>query len=234
MRKIILLVAFMLVCTNIVSAAGVHGDFEGNPIVKITSNGKDVISDDVPAINYKNRTMVPIYLLSKIGATVVWKNDSYSVDVSLNNKADNMENLTDAYTWINDINNQVWMYAMKFNLYMNEDNAETYLQTINKGYQELVLTNNDVVDYVQQVKKEVIAANNLDEIISKQRSLINQASETKKLFEIWTNNKNDAQILKSLKLSIINLVSNAEQNVNDTNKIRHGLIKQNGKSQKSN
>ena len=84
-KKIILLVAALMLFATGVSASSLNGDYKGNPIVKITSNGKDLEVDEVPPMIYDGHTVVPISLLRQIGASVTWDANTYSVDVKMNN-----------------------------------------------------------------------------------------------------------------------------------------------------
>lgn len=82
-KKILVLsVVFGLIASG-VSASSINGDYKGNPIVKVTSNGKLLEADEVPAQIYDGHTVVPISLLRQIGASVTWDPESYSVNVKL-------------------------------------------------------------------------------------------------------------------------------------------------------
>jgi hypothetical protein len=52
MKKIISFFLVFLCLSSIVSASSINGDFEGNPIVNVSSNGQALKTEDVPAINY--------------------------------------------------------------------------------------------------------------------------------------------------------------------------------------
>lgn len=60
-----------------------NGDYKGNPIVKVTSNGKPLEAGEVSAMIYDGNTLVPISLLRQLGASVTWDGDAYQVDVKL-------------------------------------------------------------------------------------------------------------------------------------------------------
>jgi predicted double-glycine peptidase len=75
-----------LLFAGVVSASSINGDYKGNPIVKLKSNGQVLAVEDTPAIVYEDRTMVPIYMLKKIGLNVTWDQNDYSVQVSLPNE----------------------------------------------------------------------------------------------------------------------------------------------------
>lgn len=82
-KKIILLVAALMIFATGVSASSLNGEYKGNPIVKLKSSGSLVDTGDVPAMIYDGKTMVPIAALRNLGANVSWNADTYSVDVSL-------------------------------------------------------------------------------------------------------------------------------------------------------
>jgi hypothetical protein len=81
--KVMIVAAASMLFAGVVSAAGLHGKFEGSPIVKVTAGGNELQVQDVPAINYKGRTMVPIYMLRDLGAEVKWDGATETVDVTL-------------------------------------------------------------------------------------------------------------------------------------------------------
>lgn len=72
-----------LLFAGVVSASSINGDYKGNPIVKITSNGKALELDEVPPMIYDGHTVVPISLLRQLGASVTWDPTTYGVDVKL-------------------------------------------------------------------------------------------------------------------------------------------------------
>jgi hypothetical protein len=80
-KKILLLATMLMLIAGVVSASSLNGDYKGNPIVKVMSNGKQLESDEVPAMIYDGHTVVPISLLRQIGASVTWDANTYSVDV---------------------------------------------------------------------------------------------------------------------------------------------------------
>lgn len=86
-KKIIVLTAVLMLFAGVVSASSINGDYKGNPIVKVTSSGKQLETDEVPAMIYDGHTLVPISLLRQIGASVTWDQNTYNVDVKLNQPA---------------------------------------------------------------------------------------------------------------------------------------------------
>jgi len=58
-----------------------HGDFKGNPIVKVTADQMELEVSGTPAISYNGNTMVPINMLRQLGVAVNWDSSTYSVDI---------------------------------------------------------------------------------------------------------------------------------------------------------
>jgi hypothetical protein len=84
MKKVILVGIMFLMFMGVVSASSINGEYKGNPVVKLFNNGVEVVADDTPAMIYGDRTMVPIYLLKKMGINVAWDADNYSVSMNIN------------------------------------------------------------------------------------------------------------------------------------------------------
>jgi hypothetical protein len=82
-KKVVLFVFLMMLVVGTVHASSINGDYKGNPIVKVTSNGKQLETDEVPAMIYDGHTVVPISLLRQLGASVIWDGVTYAVDVKL-------------------------------------------------------------------------------------------------------------------------------------------------------
>lgn len=81
-RKILFLAIVGLLCMSAVVYAGsLWGQYKGNDIIRLTVNGSAVKVSDVPAINYNNRTMVPIYLLQQAGINYSWDQKNKTVDI---------------------------------------------------------------------------------------------------------------------------------------------------------
>jgi hypothetical protein len=83
MKKILLVVFLLVLTATIANAANMNGDFKGNPIVKVKADGKELTVESTPAVIYNGNTLVPIYMLRQLGATVSWDANTYSVDVAL-------------------------------------------------------------------------------------------------------------------------------------------------------
>jgi hypothetical protein len=83
MKKIVLISLMFMMFMGVVNASSKNGDYKGNPIVKLYNEGYEIKSDDVPALIYNGRTVVPISLLKKIGAEVTWDQSDYSVNITM-------------------------------------------------------------------------------------------------------------------------------------------------------
>jgi hypothetical protein len=57
-KKVLLIVLMSLLFCGVVTASGINGDYKGNPIVKVTSNGKLLETDEVPAHIIDGHTLV--------------------------------------------------------------------------------------------------------------------------------------------------------------------------------
>lgn len=82
MKKILIfaLSAFILLGSGIAIGSSINGDYNGHPIVKVTSSGK-TLTDEVPAQIIDGKTMVPLTMLRNLGFNVTWNANDYSVDV---------------------------------------------------------------------------------------------------------------------------------------------------------
>lgn len=110
MKKLILVFALFGLLIGPVQASSINGDFNGNPIVKVRSNGNVLATEDIPAIIYEGRTLVPIYMLRNLGANVQWNQLDYSVNVTIPVKDESP---------VNDVkkDKQIKDYAKTANLY---------------------------------------------------------------------------------------------------------------------
>ena len=89
-RKLILAFVVVLSFTggavSYAAAKAVNGLYDGFPIVKVFSGGKELVPSGVPAIVHKGTTLVPIALLRQLGVDVKWDQATYSVDVKVPKK----------------------------------------------------------------------------------------------------------------------------------------------------
>lgn len=80
-KKITALILVLMLFSGVAVASSINGDFDGNAIVRVKSNGKTLPVEDAPAVVYHDRTMVPIYMLRNLGFDVQWNDAEFSVDV---------------------------------------------------------------------------------------------------------------------------------------------------------
>jgi hypothetical protein len=221
-----------------VNASSNNGNFEGNPIVKLMSNGQELKIEDVPAINYKDRTMVPIYLLKQLGASVNWNPEAYSVDVKLPSGIDkppiSVDNknpkekerllLKETYQWLSDTDYAMWMFTVKLQQYANLNDPTNYSIAIDNELQNLLKQNNDSLNFAQKTNKIVSFDNNINDILASEVKTIEQIKETTNLLKIWINTSNKSEIASNLKLSILNTLQAAQQNISNTKQFIHQMI----------
>jgi hypothetical protein len=80
-KKIAAVLLLSTLIAGTVSASSINGDYKGNPIVKITVDGKEV-NGEVPAIIYDGTTLIPIRDVSEsLGSTVYWDNNTYTASI---------------------------------------------------------------------------------------------------------------------------------------------------------
>lgn len=96
MKKVLIfaLSAFLLIGSGVAIGSSFNGSFNGNPIVKVTYQGKELITEDIPAMIYDDRTMVPLYLLKQLGYELTWNQDTYSVDIKQTSQTANRRKLS--------------------------------------------------------------------------------------------------------------------------------------------
>ncbi|MBP1965784.1 stalk domain-containing protein [Paenibacillus aceris] len=224
MKKLLTVTMILFFITSSVNASSSRGDFEGNPIVGVKSNGNELNVEDTPAINYKGRTMVPIYMLRQLGADVVWEDSTYSVNVSLKKQNPNETKNTsiiNAYKWLSDTDMQIYMYASKLQQYMNLDQVPNLKDLLDRDYLELTDEYNKSLEYATSVYKEYGADTGINEILASQSKVLESVGQTKELFKIWMTLKNDAQISSSLQMSVFTSIENSQKNIINTNKYVH-------------
>jgi hypothetical protein len=231
MKKSLIVSMLLFSTSSIVNASGIHGDFEGNAIVTLKSNGQDLKVEDVPAINYKDRTLVPIYLLKQLGATVSWNPDTYSVNVNLPSnvkKTDPIEKerilIKETYQWLSDTDYAMWMFSVKLQQYKNMDNPENYLTVIDTDYQSLLNLHTNSLDFAQKTNKIVSSATNINDIIISESKTIEQINQTKNILKAWINTSNKSDFPFKLEVSFLNSLQVAQQNISNTKQIIHQMI----------
>lgn len=83
MKKIIVLIisGALLLSSGIAIGSSINGDYKGNPIVKVSLQGKEIPAQDVPAQIVDGRTLVPLYYLQSMGYDLSWDQTTYTVTV---------------------------------------------------------------------------------------------------------------------------------------------------------
>ncbi|MDB5054608.1 MAG: hypothetical protein JWM44_2658 [Bacilli bacterium] len=141
---------------GVVSASSINGDFEGSPVVTLFNNGWNVPIDDVPAIIYKNRTMVPIYLLKKMGATVTWDLDKYSVDIQFPKSVETVKETPPPISNSDIINNAKLanMFKLTQDLADRLRDYSSYISLYFSGYNSNnpnAIPDNDLINYFSSI-----------------------------------------------------------------------------------
>lgn len=225
MKKLLTVTMILFFITSSVNASSTRGDFEGNPIVGVKTNGSDLKVEDVPAINYNGRTMVPIYMLRQLGADVAWDDSTYSVNVSLKNDQ-NQNNvketsIVNAYKWLSDTDMQIYMFASKLQQYMDLDQVPNLKDLLDRDYLEITDEYNKSLEFATGVYKQYGADTGINEILASQSKVLESVGQTKELFKLWMTRKNDTQISSSLQMSVFTSIENSQKNIINTNKYVH-------------
>lgn len=237
MKKRILIPALLLVSVTTAHAAGVNGDYEGHPIVKVLSKGKELPPQDVPAINYNDRTLVPLSLLRNLGAEVQWNASTYSVDVRLPEvksaaaepkdneaKVQEWEILRDTYERLNDVNQSLWMFTITLQHYMTMDNPRDYSYFLEEDYKKILDQQLEAQQFALEMKDRVKMNNSIQDAHLAQSKLLTQIAQMKDLYVAWTTASDKTQLEKSLKSSLLLSLRSAQQTINQTNEYIHALI----------
>ncbi|NRF93635.1 hypothetical protein HQN89_22070 [Paenibacillus frigoriresistens] len=237
MKKLLTVTMILCFITSSVNASSVHGDFEGSPIVSVQSNGKDLQVEDVPAINYKGRTMVPIYMFKQLGADVTWNDSSYSVNVKIPEKSADVPAKTeedsnaketallkDLYKWLSDTDMAIWMVAVKFQQYADADLTSNQEFLLDNDITELNKMYEESMKYSLEKANDIKEKNYITDILQKQNDALTQVSNTKDILKLWLKQKSETQILNSYKVSLANSLTKTQKNLTFTNKCLHELI----------
>lgn len=81
-----MVISFLSVGTVSSKSKNLHGEFKGNPIVKVTSEGLLIKPDKNPSITYQDEVYIPVSILKKIGLNIASDSRAQSVEISKNNK----------------------------------------------------------------------------------------------------------------------------------------------------
>lgn len=245
MKKIVLVGTMLLASAGVAGASGVNGDYNGNPIVKVYYDGAEVQAEDVPAINYNGRTMVPIYYLAKLGTDVTWNQDTYSVNVKpaaaqttpaqpaakpdaqqLRLQKEKML-LKDTYKWLSDVDQSIMMYIMV--LQQNGNSTIPNYYNMDVGYKKLTDQYLEAQQFSQKASAQLknIKDHKITDITSRQLKLLDQLRSTVELVRNLGALKDTNQITAiqtAFQQQLLNVSQTAQQNMESTNKLVHELV----------
>jgi hypothetical protein len=167
-KKISILAIILFLFCSTVFASSINGDHKGNPIVKVLNNGVEVVADDTPAMIVENRTLVPIYLLKKLGVSVDWNQDNYSVNVVIPNNTDYKKQImaSDLFVYLQDATRYIDAFQGLMDEFYHTENAKGFnpldYKTLNTFMDDTTAKVNELVSRynVDYLKINAIDANN--------------------------------------------------------------------------
>lgn len=169
--------------------------------------------------------MVPIYMLTQLGADVAWDDSTYSVNVSLKNEQNPNEtkdtSIINAYKWLSDTDMQIYMFASKLQQYTDLDQVPNLKDLLDRDYLEITDEYNKSLEFATGVYKQYGADTGINEILASQSKVLESVGQTKELFKLWMTRKNDTQISSSLQMSVFTSIENSQKNIINTNKYVH-------------
>jgi hypothetical protein len=119
-KKVLLIVVTSFMLMSVVSAASLWGKYEGNQIIRITVNGSDVTVNDVPAIGYQGRTMIPLYLLKEAGLNYTWDQASQTVNILPQTQQEQIQEPPSSGFKISDISRDMKKLNIEFVEYVSD------------------------------------------------------------------------------------------------------------------
>lgn len=251
MKKMILVGTLLLASAGIANASGVNGDYNGNPIVKVYYDGTEIHPEDVPAINYNGRTMVPIYYLAKLGTEAKWNQDTYSVDVKLaaaqpapaavvqpaaqpDPQKTRLQKeqmlLKDTYEWLSDVDQSIMMYILV--LQQNGNSSIPNYYNMDAGHKKLTDQYLEAQQFAQKASAQLkqIKEHKITEITSQQLKLLDQLRSAVELVRNLSTLKDTNQISvlqTAFQQQLLNVTQAARENMDNTNKLIHDLAAKN-------
>jgi hypothetical protein len=235
MRKTALTVLLFLLTFGVAGAASVNGDFEGNPIVKVKSGGRDLKVEDVPATIYKGRTVVPVYLLRQLGASVDWNADTYTVNITLpadtgakqaqpQPDAAQQERalLKNAYEWLQDTDSLMVQFVQELQQYAAMDMNEANSAYLEEDYNKLKDACGESLQMALKVQDQVQDYAGLRSIIDSETKTMDQITQAKNLLQL-KQKVSGADLTAQLPLVLLNATRSALQNQMNTSGILHKL-----------
>jgi hypothetical protein len=245
-------VVFLLTCGT-AGASSVNGDFDGNPIVKVQSAGQELKVDDVPATIYKGRTVVPIYLLRQLGASVDWNQNTYTVNVSLpagdtgsasgsgtsssgttsaNSAADaakpdpaaqERQTIKNAYEWLKDTDTAINMFVDELQQLGALDSSSANTAMLDTDLKRLTDLFNESLQMSLKIGKQL--PQHYDDLQSIVTSESKLLDQVTQLTNLLKTKQSNPgiDITKSFGISWLNAYRAAQQNLLHTNDLLHNL-----------
>lgn len=235
MKKLALLLLFFALPVGIAGAASINGEFEGNPIVTVQAAGQALKVEDVPAVIYKGRTVVPIAMLRQLGASVTWDAAAYSVNVALPAPAaapapqpdavkQEQMMLMNAYQWLKDTDTAIWMFTRQLGQYADLiDSPAGFPQQLDEDYQQLMKQYNESLQMTLQVAEKVKNFQDLRSITESELKALNQVVQAKSMLQMKMSGSAMTDFDKAFRISLLGAARAAQQNLNHTNDIIHNL-----------
>lgn len=235
MKKLALSLLFFALPIGIAGAASVNGEYEGNPIVNVQSNGQSLKAEEVPAVIYNGRTVVPIAMLRQLGAAVTWDAKTYSVNVTLPSspaasagQSDPAEQeralLSNAYQWLKDTDTAIWMFTQQLQQYYDlADSPAGFSQQLDEDYQQLMNKYNESLQMALKVTDKVKKFDDIRSITQSESNAISQVAQAKSLLQMKMSGTAIADLDKNFRISRLNATRAAQQNLNHTTDIIHKL-----------
>ncbi|KRE90472.1 hypothetical protein ASG89_09295 [Paenibacillus sp. Soil766] len=227
-------ITLLLLVSSWASASSLNGDFEGNPIISVKTNGQDLKVEDVPAIIYKDRTMVPIYLLKQLGLGVAWNSSNYSVNVTIPQQSANPTKeelvvndhllIENTYHILRDLDEAMWKFVNTFEYYEKVDNPSNYTQLLDEEYKNLMNQHIESVQLSLKIIQSVKSDNQIDNIMKSQAKALGSVTQLKNLLSIQISPQGNSQIAANLKISMLDCLQVLRKNIDNTKKIEHDLL----------
>lgn len=236
MKKFILSLLVLSVPIGVAGAATLNGDFEGNPIVQVTSDGQSLKVDELPAMIYKDHTVVPLSMLRQLGVLVTWNPTTYSVNVTmpqsgstnpLNPAKQESENLMNVYQWLKDTDTALLTFSQQLQLYASLTNGSEFVSQLNMDFEDLMKQYNESIQLALKLLETVSHSDDLKSIIKSESDAYNNVQQTKNLLVFKLTGNSVPEFDKQFGISLLNATRAAQKNLNNTNAIIHEMQRKN-------
>lgn len=203
-KRILAITATLMLFAGVATASSINGDYKGNPIVKLKSNGMVIDTGDVPAMIYDGKTMVPIAALRNLGAGVSWDPNTYSVDVTIKHDNSSASSLAKAkyYSFAGNHYHSLISYADSMidltDTFSHDLNAITSGTAKNaqisfNSYNSLVNTYKSISDSSASVATE---SGKYNDDVSDINSIMKDITDTMKTYQAALKALDDFSVLK--------------------------------------